>query len=127
MNKKKVYLTLQNGTVFQGYVAGIPERILSGGQYDNLMHRMEKKAGAIGFAIYLDRLESLDAAMPQYDIDTVLLYTAQDSPIAVRRVVEALTAEGIGVMAQKTVPEKLRYRQLLRITESGVETLETNA
>ena len=120
-------LRYYNGTVFQGYVAGIPERILSGGQYDNLMHRMEKKAGAIGFAIYLDRLESLDAAMPQYDIDTVLLYTAQDSPIAVRRVVEALTAEGIGVMAQKSVPEKLKYRQLLRITESGVETLETNA
>ena len=120
-------LRYYNGTVFQGYVAGVPERILSGGQYDNLMHRMEKKAGAIGFAIYLDRLESLDTEKAQYDVDTVLLYGDGIAPTQVRSAVEELTQRGLRVLAQKSIPEKLRYRQLLRITESGVQTLETNA
>ena len=120
-------LRYYNGTVFQGYVEGVPERILSGGQYDNLMHRMEKKAGAIGFAIYLDRLESLDAEKAQYDVDTVLLYSDDTDPMRIRNTVEELTQQGLRVSAQKSIPEKLRYRQLLRITESGVQILETNA
>lgn len=48
-----------NGIVFRGFIEGIPESILSGGQYDNLMLRMgHKNSKAIGFAIYLDLLES---------------------------------------------------------------------
>ena len=49
-----------NGIVFKGFVSGIPASVLSGGQYDNLMEKMGKKARAIGFAVYLDELERLD-------------------------------------------------------------------
>ena len=45
-----------NGIVFQGFIDGIPSRVLSGGQYDNLMARMGKKSHAIGFAVYVDTL-----------------------------------------------------------------------
>ena len=38
-----------------------------------------------------------------------------------------LTEGGKSVTAQKTIPEKLKYRQLLQFTESGVNLLETNA
>jgi len=46
-----------NGIVFRGYVEGISNQILSGGQYDRLMEKMEKAAGGVGFAVYLDQLE----------------------------------------------------------------------
>ena len=49
-----------SGITFKGYINGIAQRVLSGGQYDNLMQKMGRKAGAIGFAVYLDGLERLD-------------------------------------------------------------------
>ncbi len=116
-----------NGIVFAGFVKGVPERILSGGQYDKLMERMEKRAGAIGFAVYLDCLESLETAPGSYDIDTVLLYSPTVSPRQLHSTVDELIARGLSVTAQKTLPEKLKYRQLLKLTESGVETVEINA
>ncbi len=45
-----------NGVVFSGYVSGASQEVLSGGRYDKLMCRLNKDAGAIGFAVYLDRL-----------------------------------------------------------------------
>lgn len=44
------------GLLFQGYVMGLPGRVLSGGRYDPLMRRMGKQKGGIGFAVYLDQL-----------------------------------------------------------------------
>ena len=45
-----------NGIAFKGFIEGIPSGILSGGQYDNLMKKMNKRYGAIGFAVYLDEV-----------------------------------------------------------------------
>ncbi len=50
-----------SGIVFRGYIKGIAERVLSGGQYDILMKKMHLSSGAIGFAVYLDTLERLSA------------------------------------------------------------------
>ncbi len=49
-----------NAFVFKGYIDGIADSVLSGGQYDNLMRKMGKKTGAIGFAVYLDALEQTE-------------------------------------------------------------------
>ncbi|MBQ3390583.1 MAG: ATP phosphoribosyltransferase [Firmicutes bacterium] len=49
-----------SGIVFKGYLQGIPTGALSGGRYDNLMQKMGRNAGAIGFAVYLDVLERLE-------------------------------------------------------------------
>ncbi len=46
-----------SGLVFKGFVSGIAQRVLSGGQYDKLMEKMGKRSSAIGFAVYLDTLE----------------------------------------------------------------------
>ena len=116
-----------NGIVFQGFVKGIPSDILSGGQYDNLMQRMEKKSGAIGFAIYLDRLEALIEPRADFDVDTLLLYDETVSASRVHEVVRQIAQSGNSVTAQRSVPEKLTWRRLLKLTESGVEALETNA
>ena len=49
-------LDYYNGIIFQGYVSDVPTAVLSGGRYDNLIRKFNKKADAIGFAIYLDKL-----------------------------------------------------------------------
>lgn len=50
-------LNYYNGIVFRGFIEGIPECILTGGQYDSLMRMMgHKNYKAIGFAVYLDLL-----------------------------------------------------------------------
>jgi ATP phosphoribosyltransferase regulatory subunit len=46
-----------NGLIFNGYIEGVPRSILSGGRYDKLLAKLGKKAGAIGFALYLGELE----------------------------------------------------------------------
>ena len=116
-----------NGIVFQGFVPSIPTDVLSGGQYDNLMARMEKKSGAIGFALYLDRLEALVSPRKEYDVDALLLYSEDDSPAAILAAVQELSRQGLTVLAQKSVPEKLTWRQLIKLSESGVQNVETNA
>ena len=116
-----------NGIVFQGFVPSVPTDVLSGGQYDKLMARMEKKSGAIGFAIYLDRLDTLVSPRKAFDVDALLLYGKDDSPAEILAAVQKLTNKGLCVLAQKAVPERLTYRQLLKLTESGVQIIETNA
>ncbi len=48
-----------NGVAFRGYMGGIPQSVLSGGQYDRLLSRMRKNMRGIGFAFYLDELDKL--------------------------------------------------------------------
>ena len=52
-------LNYYNGIVFRGFIEGIPESILSGGEYDNLIHMMnhDSSSKALGFAVYLDLIE----------------------------------------------------------------------
>jgi len=49
-----------NGILFKGFVPGLPDSVLSGGQYDNLMRRMGRRAGAVGFAVYVGQLQHLN-------------------------------------------------------------------
>ena len=116
-----------NGIVFKGFINGIPQSILSGGQYDNLMKRMGRKSRAIGFALYLDLLEELADAPAAFDVDTVLLYDETTDAKTVLDAVESLGKTGKSVVAQRQIPEKLRYREALRLTAKGVQTIETNA
>ncbi len=52
-------MSYYNGIAFNGFIYGIPEGVLSGGQYDKLMNKMGKKSKAIGFAVYLDILDRM--------------------------------------------------------------------
>ena len=52
-------LKYYNGIAFKGFLQGIPDPVLSGGQYDKLMKRMHRKDRAIGFAVFLHQLERL--------------------------------------------------------------------
>lgn len=116
-----------NGFVFTGFIKGLSSGILSGGQYDRLMEKMGKRAGAIGFAIYLDMLSSLPSDDAEYDVDVVLLYDENADMRALCEAVGLLTANGKRVSAQRAVPEKIKYKQLLKLQERGVEIIENHA
>ncbi len=98
--------------IFSGFVSGIGESVLSGGRYDRLLARMGKKSGAIGFAVYLDRLEELCKNKKTVDVDVLVLY---DDSVALSEVVKrvrGLVEAGESVSAQKTEGE-LRFKRLI--------------
>jgi len=99
-----------NGIVFKGFVRGVPDAVLSGGQYDKLMRKMKRSSSAIGFAVYMDMLERLTCDTAEYDVDTVLLYN--DEPIAeINAAAKALMDAGNRVAVYRQIPEGLRYRE----------------
>lgn len=115
-----------NAIVFKGFINGIPTGILSGGQYNRLMRKMGKKSDAVGFAVYLDALELLPEKENEYDVDTIILYNDDCEMSKLFSAVRMLTESGKSVLAQKQVPEKLKYKQLLSLNRQGVEILEYN-
>ena len=107
-----------NGFVFKGFLSGLCEGLLAGGQYDKLMEKMGRSGKAVGFALYLDLLEGLDAARRDFDVDVLLLYDTGDAA-RVAGTVAALRREGRSVSAQRAAPEKLRYRELMDLRKEG--------
>lgn len=116
-----------NGIVFKGFINGIPTSVLTGGQYDNLMRRMRRRSGAIGFAVYTDLLERMEQIQNECDVDTVVLYDSTVSLAAVRSEVKKRMDCGESVLVQRSIPETVRYRYLVRLQGSEVEILENNA
>lgn len=102
-----------NGILFRGYLDGIAEGVLSGGEYGRLLRRMGKKSNAIGFAIYLDLLEDLDTVRSATDVDVLILYSDKTDKARLIARRDALTAEGKSVSVQKAIPAKLRYAALI--------------
>jgi ATP phosphoribosyltransferase regulatory subunit len=102
-----------NGIVFKGFLSGIPEGVLSGGEYGTLMQRMGKAGGAVGFAFYLDLLSDLEPAGEEYDVDVLLIYDEKCDTGAVISLKNSLVASGKSVSLQKAIPQKLRYRQIM--------------
>ena len=130
----KLYLDLSivndvnyyDGICFKGYINGIPDSVLSGGRYDKLLARLGKRAGAIGFAVYLDRLERHGVDKEEYDVDTVLIYENGTDIGDIARAQAALMAEGVSVLVGKAPDKTQSYRRLLKLTDGGIEVLENN-
>ena len=102
-----------SGLVFKGFIEGIPSSVLSGGQYDKLMQKMNRKSGAIGFAVYLDLLERFKNESREYDVDVVLTYSDSSCISKLNSYVGSLTKDGKTVLSCKEVPEGLKYRKLI--------------
>lgn len=88
-----------SGIVMRGYLPSIPTRILSGGRYDPLMRRLGRQDGAIGFAVYLDKLH---AAPTGRGTAQVMTFSANEQPGDVLARAEALAQAG-GVRAVQEV------------------------
>lgn len=104
-----------NGIVFKGFLNGIADGILAGGQYDTLMQRMGRESGAIGFAIYLDLLELMQTTKSEYDVDVLLIYSDKTDTSELVSQINAYTEAGKSVTAQKAIPKKLRYKEIIKL------------
>lgn len=130
----KLYLDLSivndmnyyDGIIFKGFVNGIPDSILSGGRYDRLMERFGKKMGAVGFAVYLDKLERFGSASDDFDVDYMLLYSADVPAAKIIAAANELSADGSSVRASSAIDAGVRYRKLVRLSKGGLQTLEAN-
>lgn len=116
-----------NGIVFKGFVDGIPTSILSGGQYDPLMHKLGRKAQAIGFAVYLDLLGQFAQTDRGSSVDTVILYNDETPLQSISSAVQAFSEHGDRVVACRELPPRLNCRQLVKLDEKGAFTIEKNA
>lgn len=96
-----------SGVVFKGYVKGVPDSVLAGGQYDRMMRKMGRRDGAIGFAVYLDAIASGKREQSEYDVDILLLKNGADAA-HVLAAVERLSEDGARVLASETPPLGIR-------------------
>lgn len=104
-------LRYYSGVVFTGFLDGIPAAVLSGGQYDRLLEKMDRKARAVGFAIYVDMLQSGNDAV--YDVDTVILHDGTADPAALMAASQEAAKNG-SVLVTRQLPENRAWRNLIR-------------
>ena len=115
-----------NGIAFRGFVEGVPDGILAGGQYDTLMAKMGRKAKAIGFALYPDDLERI-VAWETVENGSVLLYDA-DAPLClVAEAVKSLVAKGLTVSALPKGSKTAPGTRIFDLTDDGVKEVGQNA
>lgn len=101
-----------NGIVFNGFIEGVCETVLFGGGYDKLLNKMGRKSKGIGFAVYVDLLEGLDKSARGYDVDVLVLYDSLSAE-KLSSVVNSYVAKGLSVTTQRSVPEKIRYKEIV--------------
>lgn len=119
-------LRYYNGFVFKGFAQGIPQSVLSGGQYDALMKNMKRQSGAIGFAVYLDSFENT-ADISEYDVDVLLLYSENSDISLIKRTADGIIAEGESVLTQREKTDGIKYRKLMIEKDGEVICVENNA
>lgn len=113
-----------SGVAFRGYIQGIPTGVLSGGQYDKLMRKMNKSSKAIGFAVYLDALKRLNPPKGGYDADILLLHNGKVAEAL--KEAHILSAGGKVVRICAEIPKELTYDQVMILTEKGVTEFNGN-
>ncbi len=106
-----------NGFMFKGFIDGISDRILAGGQYDKMMAKLERSSKAIGFALYLDLLEQLPAKRNEYDVDVLLVYDGKtDMSLLIKKVDEIISSKR-SVTTQQMIPSNIRFREMIDLRE----------
>ena len=102
-----------NGIVFKGFLLGICESVLSGGEYMPLIRRMKKAGSGVGFAIYLDLLSELDTEYPEYDFDVLLIYSEGADIKEVIKIKEELIRSGKTVAVSSAPTNSYRCKETL--------------
>ena len=115
-----------DGIIFKGFINGIFDSVLSGGRYDRLMEKFGKRTEAIGFAVYLDRLERYAADTDVYDVDVLVLYDDGTDVQKIIDTVEQFKAEGKTVRTANLLDKSISYKELVCIGQEGADILEKN-
>ncbi|MCD8107482.1 MAG: ATP phosphoribosyltransferase regulatory subunit [Oscillospiraceae bacterium] len=111
-------MSYYNGIVFQGFIEGIPEKVLSGGRYDPLLKRIGKNKGAIGFALNVESLERVLDQKDALDADIALVYSAEDNAADVARRAAELSQNGKRVRVLDVVPKRARFGKIIYFNET---------
>ncbi len=122
-------MSYYDGIIFKGFINGIPDSILSGGRYDRLVQKFGKNVNAIGFAVYLDKLERFGGdtgSSEQYEFDTMLVYDKDCSAEKIIEAVKELQKNGECVRAVASYDKSVSCRRVLTLSEMGVKALEAN-
>lgn len=119
-------MSYYDGVIFNGFIKDIPDSVLSGGRYDRLLQKLGKSVDAIGFAVYLDRLEQLKNNVNEYDVDVILIYDESVDIKDLINAVESLNRENKTVLTATMVDENIRCRQILTIEKGGIRKIENN-
>ena len=106
-----------NGIVFKGFLDGICEGVLSGGEYDVLMRRMGRRSKAIGFALYLDLLEELEQDADDVDVDVLLIYGEKSEADFVLKKQQEIVSRGKSVLCARNMPHALRFAEIYDLTK----------
>lgn len=108
-----------NGIVFQGFVDRIPFKVLTGGRYDYLPQKLCKAESAIGFAVYIGKIEPYMNAQNSHDSDTCIVYAPGANAKKVHHLAAQLIAEGrtVSIRCGDTAPEG--HTQVFYITADG--------
>ena len=103
-------MSYYNGIVMKGFLEGISEGVLSGGEYGALLHRMSRPGNAVGFALYLDIIADALYESREYDVDVLLI--AENATLSeIRDAASQIRAEGKSVSVQRACPTRLRARE----------------
>ncbi len=102
-----------DGIVFAGYIDGVAEAVLKGGEYGKLMKKMGRAGSGLGFALYTDLLERLDDEK-SYAAD-VMLVCGDADPEKIAKEVADIRASGRSVLVQKGEGGTERCREIVRI------------
>ena len=113
-----------NGFVFKGFISGIASAVLSGGQYDKLMKKMNKGCSAIGFAVYVDMLSRYNKPAKASDVDIVVLYDDKVDITTIQKTVKTFCDMGKTVFAAKEKPEHITWDKLYEIVGEEAKHIE---
>ncbi len=107
-----------DGIVLSGYVDGVSEAILKGGEYGRLISKMGRDGSALGFALYADLLERLDDGVKNY-VGDILLVIGDASPALVAEAVAKLSSSDERVLVQKSAKGRDRCKRTVILCEDG--------
>ncbi|MCD7823061.1 MAG: ATP phosphoribosyltransferase regulatory subunit [Oscillospiraceae bacterium] len=107
-------MSYYNGIVFQGFIEGIPEKVLSGGRYDPLLRRIGKNKSAIGFALNVESLERILDEPDSLDADIALLYSADDDAAEVAKMAGKLSEGRLRVRVLNELPKRARFGRIVK-------------
>ena len=114
-------ISYYNGITFRGFVENVPGTILSGGRYDNLLKKLGKNSGAVGFAVYMDILSYLGKDAERYDADILLVYDKKASVEEVSKTAAELRMAGNRVFVSSVLCNNIKYKKLIEIGVDGEE------
>ena len=118
MNDMNYYRSL----VFRGYIDCIPESVLIGGRYDDVLKKMGRNCGAIGFAVSLDKLNALSKSDDPTYRDVQLVYSNDIPSHTVIKAANEIRSNGLSVVAYNNADNTRSYGKTLYLNNDGTIT-----